>query len=576
MAGIFIDALPPVVTPAMTDVFAMDQASTTFQVSNTQMLALYQANASGTWGINISGNAATATTAITATTATTATNSNNLLVTQVGTNASFFPLFVSTSTTGNKAVDLGNGLTFNPSTNTLTTTTFVGALTGNATTATSATTATTATTATNANNLLVTQIATNASFFPLFVPSSTTGNQAVDLGTGLTFNPSTNNLTTTTFTGALSGNATTATSATTAGSATTATTATNATNTAITDDTTTNATMYPTWVTAVTGNLPQKVSSSKLTYNPSTGNLASTIFTGALVGNASTATTATSNSNSLATGRLTLTTAVPVTTADVTGASAVTIYFTPFKGNQISLFDGTATWNTRALTEISIAVPSTTNTMYDVFVYDNAGTPTLELTAWTNDTTRATGLVLQNGVYVKSGVTTRRYLGSFRTTAVSGQTEDSFAKRWLWNYYNRVVRPMSRVDTTNTWNYSTTSFQQANAAAANQLDMVIGVAEDAVTATVNGLAFNATNSNNVSVGVGVNSTTVNSAQTRVSSTIPAGGAGAAVIANYTGIIAAGRNFLAWLEYGGGAGTTTWLGDNGGAIFQTGITGQLMG
>jgi hypothetical protein len=57
------------------------------------------------------------------------------------------------------------------------------------------------------------------------------------------------------------------------GSATTATTATNATNTAITDDTTTNATVYPTWVTANTGNLPQKVSSTKLSFNPSTGAL---------------------------------------------------------------------------------------------------------------------------------------------------------------------------------------------------------------------------------------------------------------------------------------------------------------
>lgn len=67
-----------------------------------------------------------------------------------------------------------------------------------------------------------------------------------------------------------------------ASTATTATTATNATNTAITDDTTTNATMYPTWVTTTTGNLPQKVSSTKFTFNPSTGTLAATTFSGAL------------------------------------------------------------------------------------------------------------------------------------------------------------------------------------------------------------------------------------------------------------------------------------------------------
>lgn len=64
-------------------------------------------------------------------------------------------------------------------------------------------------------------------------------------------------------------------------------TAGNATNTGITDDTTTNATMYPTWVTATSGNLPQKVSSSKLTFNPSTGALTTTTFVGALTGTAS-------------------------------------------------------------------------------------------------------------------------------------------------------------------------------------------------------------------------------------------------------------------------------------------------
>lgn len=50
-------------------------------------------------------------------------------------------------------------------------------------------------------------------------------------------------------------------------------TATNATNIGITNDTSTNATMYPVWVTANTGNLPAKVSSTRMTFNPSTGGL---------------------------------------------------------------------------------------------------------------------------------------------------------------------------------------------------------------------------------------------------------------------------------------------------------------
>jgi len=93
----------------------------------------------------------------------------------------------------------------------------------------------------------------------------TIGSTSIALGATSTTLAGLTSVTATTFTGALSGNATTA---------TTATTATNATNIGITNDTSTNATMYPVWVTANTGNLPAKVTSTKLTYNPSTGTLA--------------------------------------------------------------------------------------------------------------------------------------------------------------------------------------------------------------------------------------------------------------------------------------------------------------
>ena len=65
----------------------------------------------------------------------------------------------------------------------------------------------------------------------------------------------------------------------------------SATLTAITDDNTTAATMYPTWVTTTSGNQAQKVSSTKLSFNPSTGTLTATAFSGSLTGNASTVTT---------------------------------------------------------------------------------------------------------------------------------------------------------------------------------------------------------------------------------------------------------------------------------------------
>lgn len=54
---------------------------------------------------------------------------------------------------------------------------------------------------------------------------------------------------------------------------------------AITNDTTTNATMFLTWVTTNSGNQSLEVTSTKLTFNPSTGALSSTNFLGTFNGN---------------------------------------------------------------------------------------------------------------------------------------------------------------------------------------------------------------------------------------------------------------------------------------------------
>jgi hypothetical protein len=273
--------------------------------------------------------------------------------------------------------------------------------------------------------------------------------------------------------------------------------------------------------------------------------------------------------------RLTLTTATAVTTSDVTAAT--TIYATPYKGNRIALFDGTGNWLKRTSAEISIAVPATTSQMYDVFCYDNAGVPTLELTAWTNDTTRATALALQNGVYVKTGATTRRYLGSFRTTGTSGQTEDSLAKRYVWNYYNRMDRPMYVKEATDSWTYTTLTFRQANASTANQLDMVIGVSEEQIEAQVFAAASNsgAANSAVMQVGIGVDSTTVSSAQAMPTALNLTSGGVQPATAHYRGFPGAGRHFLAWLEISTASGTTTWQGDNGAPTNQQScITGRV--
>jgi hypothetical protein len=263
-------------------------------------------------------------------------------------------------------------------------------------------------------------------------------------------------------------------------------------------------------------------------------------------------------------GRLTLTSNTPVTTSDVTAAT--TVYYTPYGGcNQVSTFDGTA-WTVSAFSQLSIAVPATTATVYDVFIYDNAGALALELTAWTNDTTRATALTTQNGVYVKTGALTRLYLGSFRTTGVSGQTADAAATRLLWNYFNRVERPLSVLPTTDSWTYTTATWRQANNSTANQVAVMVGVAEDAIALDLMAHVQSDTLGRIVNSAIGEDSTTT-----------PLGVGGGGTIsymnqfvatymlrglAQVRKIPAAGYHFYAWLEYSGAGGTTTWYGDVG--------------
>ena len=82
--------------------------------------------------------------------------------------------------------------------------------------------ASTASTATTSSNI-VTTVTTGTAVYPTFVtlPTASASTGAL-IDAGISYNASTNNLSTTTFTGALSGNATSATTATTAGTVTTA------------------------------------------------------------------------------------------------------------------------------------------------------------------------------------------------------------------------------------------------------------------------------------------------------------------------------------------------------------------
>lgn len=179
-----------------------------------------------------------------------------------------------------------------------------------------------------------------------------------------------------------------------------------------------------------------------------------------------------------ANGRLTTQSGVAVSTADRTSQS--TIYFTPYNGNKVALYDGTR-WKFYTFTERSLALSGlTSGKNYDVFLYDNAGTLTLELSAaWTSDTARADALTTQDGVYVKSGATTRRYLGTIRTTSTT-TTADSLKNRFVWNYYNRVERRAYAEDLAD-HTYGTNTERDYGNTTDTQSEWVIGIEEFTTT-----------------------------------------------------------------------------------------------
>lgn len=270
-------------------------------------------------------------------------------------------------------------------------------------------------------------------------------------------------------------------------------------------------------------------------------------------------------------GRLTLSSNTPVTTSDVTGAS---LYYTSYKGNKLSHWNGTSE-EIHTFSQITRSLSGlTANTNYDAFVYDSNSDgidDTIDLVAWTNNTTRAIAISYQNGIPTKTGATSRTYVGTIRITATTGQCADSLAFRYVWNCFNRVVRPLSSINTATSYAYSTKTWRQFNGGTgAIQLNLVVGLAEDAIT--VGATAFFGTSNANrgAYVGIGVNSTSTNSAQLTGNNTLNQL-APQSIRADYTGIPSLGLNNIYPLEAGNGSTTTTFYGTGNDSFASPGIT-----
>lgn len=263
--------------------------------------------------------------------------------------------------------------------------------------------------------------------------------------------------------------------------------------------------------------------------------------------------------------RLTTESAVPVSVTDQTSKS--TLYYTPFNGNILSLWTGKGIERIRWI-EMSVALSGlTSGKNYDVVAYiDSTGLPRLDLMpAWTNDTTRASAIFKINGDVMVNNSSftsvingdsvqpfTATVVGTIRTTGTT-TVEDSEAKRFVWNRYNRVPRTVRKVDATGAWGYTTGSWRSMNGSTANRVEVVRGENIEPVDVANMG-ASTSSAGGTTSVGVGLDSTS-----SPTGSTPLIGGGGAIAyfqsgVARYNALPGIGYHYFQALEYGASGGS----------------------
>lgn len=270
-------------------------------------------------------------------------------------------------------------------------------------------------------------------------------------------------------------------------------------------------------------------------------------------------------------GRLAANATDPLGGSGGTGINA--IYYHPFKSDRICLYNPSlGVWQEQSFSLCSLAMAGLTdNSPFDVFGWSNGGVLTLEGVSWASDTARATALTNLGGMYVKSTDSTRLYLGTGYKFA--GNVYDDNNLRGVWNMFNRIPKPSTLTEDFDlNWSYSTTTWRRRNGYSSS-IDRVCGLADvDDVVLDIYGRFFSSTATFRQSaVGIGIDSTTVNSATITCPATMNNTSYGAySAHLRARGLL--GRHQYYPLEKGGGADTQTHQGVTG--DFKTGMTGSL--
>ncbi|MFB6449256.1 hypothetical protein [Bradyrhizobium tunisiense] len=284
-------------------------------------------------------------------------------------------------------------------------------------------------------------------------------------------------------------------------------------------------------------------------------------------------------------GRLTLQTAEPVMA--VNRSAKTTVYYTPYVGSLIPLYDG-ANMVPTAFSEISVATTDTAKNpaaigaskVNDWFVWNDAGA--LRLTHgpdWTNDTTRSAGsaLTMVNGIYLNNAAITNgpaasrgTYVGTTRSNSssqldwiVGGAGAAAFL--YVWNAYNQVMTAVSVSDNAASWTYASATIRATNNGVLNRVSFVSGLALHGISANNQVLIRPAAAVSAVGeIGIALDGTAASDKQSRAtnptSSTMDLSASSA-----FTYAPQLGAHFVAGTENSDGTNTATYFGSSGRAF-----------
>lgn len=214
-------------------------------------------------------------------------------------------------------------------------------------------------------------------------------------------------------------------------------------------------------------------------------------------------------------GYLSTVSGTPIVTADST--SQTTIFYNPFVGNLIPIpTTGIFALTSFSTASVALSASQTTAGIYDIYGFISTTNSTLTFgisPSWAAGTSgsvvpgscaRGTGaggtqLTRTNGLYVNTTTMTILngassysiatasgvYLGSVYIGATAGTVNlhrnSGQSRQWgVWNAFNRVPLYLSEVDSTATWNASTTGFSFTNATAVNSITSLAGLQEETV------------------------------------------------------------------------------------------------